>query len=89
MPKRFKIGTVAVDSGTIVITDPCYADRAVDLFDRMDPMGKIAMDIDGLSLLVGGFGGDGVYDIYAEVETWVHEGQLIPRVRRVTVEFPW
>lgn len=93
--ERRLIGRVPVDSGTLMVVDPCYmacepgqgsyqeparVKAFLDAFDR----GKIAWEerVRGLAtgLTVSGFGGDGTYPVYAEID----EHGL---VARIIVEF--
>ncbi len=82
-----KVGYCGVDSGQIILVDPCYvmADRGAKgkavagkdqiTYDKMlettnetNAQEVIFAGIAGNGILVRGFGGDGVYPVYAKIE---------------------
>lgn len=95
MPKsRKKIGVVCVDSGQLMIIDPCY-DASIDdepyieyargkiNWDDIPNNAKkygIARSIDKLGLIVSQFGGDGEFPVYANIG---HNGV----VESITIKF--
>ena len=68
--KKIHIGQVAVDSGTLMITDPCYVigdDWTEKDYDDFVVKGEKVPSIDGIGdpvIFPSGLG-DGVYDVYA------------------------
>lgn len=92
---RKHIGNVSVDAGLMWIGDPCYIIHAEKVAKSLGndwiefAHGLRGQDFreyshdsgaGGLGVVVGSFGGDGVYPVYAETN---ERG----RVLRVTVEF--
>ena len=69
-----KLGTVSVDSGTLMIVDPCYVLRRDVKFDGKKEYQKVIdaeeesvcawSHLGELALGFGGFGGDGVFPVY-------------------------
>ena len=65
-----KVGEVGVDSGQIMIVDPCYVDDGLDY----NASCKITLSKDGYGVnseggfVTGTLFGDGTYPIYAEFE---------------------
>lgn len=95
---RVYLGECGVDSGQIMLIDPCYVlDRTADRTEYFEVCGshKVGCDCskhepgawhDGVGggirqggVVVGSFGGDGVFPVYAQVV----DGQ----VQSVTIEF--
>ena len=87
-PTRRFLGTVDVDSGTLLLGDALYVlpserdgrpgvDWAVILDAPSEPATPL---VGGLALLLGSFGGDGTYPVFAELD---EDGTIA----RVTVEF--
>jgi len=81
MDKNFKkIGVVGVDSGTLMITDPCYATNFKDkykdadgnycydaIIDMKDNSLQLKNEIGAeLGLVFSSGYGDGVYEVYAK-----------------------
>lgn len=76
-----KLGMVGVDSGQLMIVDPCYVDDD-DPFNYNDLMKQwneregqksIGFPVnefhpEGLGIVFSGFGGDGAYPIYGHIE---------------------
>lgn len=85
---RVHIGDVAVDSGTLMISDPCYVLRHDIKFDPLAEYQKVIDNVESpcwsminqLALGFGGFGGDGRYPVYG---TYDELGLL----RKVEIEF--
>ena len=82
---KILIGKCGVDSGLITIIDPCYVDEEFDwgvfcelTYKRMSKEHPWMEWNNGV--VVKGFGGDGEYPVYAEVNS---EG----RVESITIEF--
>lgn len=64
-----KVGECSVDSGQIMIIDPCYVDEGLDYKEVC----KISLSNKGYGEFEGGFvtttlWGDGTYPVYAEFE---------------------
>ena len=88
MTERRFLGIVEVDSGTLVVGDPCYLlarrSRGIDGVDyeevvRSDAAGVAVPLADRPVLLISGFGGDGTFPVFGEFD----ESGLA----RVTIEF--
>ena len=86
--ERIKIGSVGVDSGTLLIGDPCYCFADDDLGAAFSGIGT---GLHGEAVLPGGMGvisstgyGDGVYPVY--VETIEDDWGPGRRVARIIVE---
>ena len=89
MIERTKIGECGVDSGTLMIVDPCYC------FHDEEERDAVFRSVRGASLfgeaeVPYGFGvvsstgyGDGVYPVYAET---VEDGDWGRRVARIIIE---
>ena len=93
---KVKLGEVGVDSGTIMIVDPCYMQKGEqhDAFEKQwDDLvhGKDRKRWDktqlnhakghtGLGVISAGFGGDGSYDVFAEKSK-------TGLVKRIIIEF--
>ena len=81
--ERKLIGWVSVDSGTVIVTDPCYVDEGFSYDEMHEKWGDFNnTHISGprdLGVVVQTAWGDGSYPVYAEIQ----QG----RVMRVTVEF--
>jgi hypothetical protein len=79
-------GTVNVDSGQIIIIDPCYLlDGDNDQQNKYENICKITLSPKGHGEILGGFVsetyyGDGSYPIYAEITP---NGQIL----RMTIDF--
>jgi hypothetical protein len=58
----FHIGDVGVDTGTVMICDPCNAEEIKDQLDVIDA---------GLGVLVKSGDGDGIYPVFARYENGV------------------
>jgi hypothetical protein len=86
-PRRF-LGVVEVDSGTLIVGDPGYllprasqGKAGIDYQAVIDATDEAAAQFAGRPvLLLGRFGGDGVFPVYGEFDEY---GELV----RVTVEF--
>jgi hypothetical protein len=75
-----KIGEVYVDTGTIMIGDPCYIpQRTEELEQHLEEMGKYCNlpALGGVAVSTGI--GDGIYPVYAEIENNI--------VTSVTIDF--
>jgi hypothetical protein len=86
--ERLKIGEVGVDSGTLLIGDPCYCFDGDDLDAAFSVIGA---GLHGEAVLPRGIGvisstgyGDGVYPVY--VETVADNWGPGRRVARIIVE---
>ncbi|MGW3323912.1 hypothetical protein [Streptomyces virginiae] len=92
MAERVKIGTVMVDSGTVMIGDPCYTitgDASHHIktwreFCDRTPWGEKPYDVTepagaGIGLSIPTYWGDGSYPVYADIQNG--------RIARVTVDF--
>jgi hypothetical protein len=70
------LGTVEVDSGTLVLGDPVYVlpsaehERAgIDWQTVLDaPSERMVPLVGGAAMLLSGFGGDGTYPVFAELD---------------------
>lgn len=61
-----KIGTVSVDSGLVIVTDPGGVIGEWEEFvEGLGEKDSVVKDCDG-GLVVGGFGGDGVFPVYVK-----------------------
>ena len=87
--ERKLVGHVSVDSGQVILTDPCYVDEGFSYHELLRGWGaRFGGDVErehaipgplDLGVVVETAWGDGVYPVFIEVQ----EG----RVMRVTVEF--
>lgn len=91
---RVQIGVVFVDSGTIMIGDPCYsvtgdASHHIETWEEFcdkSPFGEQPFDVtepfgSGLGLSIPTLYGDGSYPVFAEL--------VDGRIGRVTVDFDY
>jgi len=65
------IGTIGVDSGMLVITDPCYVKEAIDpkceeIFKQIDNEYNSGQILNGFSLALQTGFGDGMYEVTAK-----------------------
>lgn len=81
--EREVIGYVSVDSGTVLLTDPCYVDEGFSYSALHEAWGNFNRTHipgpNGFGVVVQTAWGDGSYPVIAEIQ----EG----RVMRITVEF--
>ena len=87
--RRVKLGTVAVDSGCLLLADPTYIRNCGGVDDLDDaPRGDdhARPVLEGLGLLFTAGFGDGVYDVFATVGTVPGWGERVKRVEVVLVE---
>ena len=96
--KTKKIGQIGVDAGMVMIGDPCYHLHAEERY-RSPKFGTswngfCASLGDGLSSQIGkllavvvqaGFG-DGLYDVYADIEDYGDLGERIKAVHVIFIE---
>lgn len=73
------IGTIGVDSGMLVITDPCYVKEEIDpkceeVFKLIDNEGNSAQILNGFSLALKTGFGDGMYEVTAKRD---EEGRIV------------
>jgi hypothetical protein len=87
--KKYKVGSVGVDSGTILICDPCYIKEDYDYEKVVEPtLGKpFAEALGGLGFVTTAGYGDGCYDVIVEVVEDPPELGGWERVKSITVEF--
>jgi hypothetical protein len=83
------IGQVVVDSGTIVICDPCNGQLAAEAIDAVDHSQQhfgFGPPVLELGVILQTAVGDGTYDVYAEFgpHPWGLDEQVI---RRVEIRF--
>ena len=94
--KRVKLGEVGVDSGTILIVDPCYMESKEEYKAFLEQWNELVHGKDkkrwdktqlnykkghaGLGVINSGFGGDGSYPVFAELN---NKGL----VKRIVIEF--
>jgi hypothetical protein len=86
--KLLFLGMVEVDSGTLVVGDPCYmlprsdqGQSGVDYQAVIDAPDEVSQYLaEKPVLLIGRFGGDGSFPVYGELDEY---GELV----RVTIEF--
>lgn len=87
---RKQIGTVAVDTGSIMVIDPCYANKVLPQIQKVHDQSSKAPDFaggvipanDGTTMLATVFAtrlGDGRYPVFAELD---EQGKLV----RVVIE---
>lgn len=98
--KWIKIGECAVDSGTIMLVDPCYVlpDKEGDVvtdkdytYDKfLDDIGSdnfkqiLAKGVGGSGVITSSGFGDGCYPVYAKISD---EGDFGKRVKEVKIKF--
>ena len=61
-------GNVAVDSGQLLIIDPCYMEEFMKQYSYEDICAiegnmQFRLGHDGIACKLGGFGGDGMFDV--------------------------
>lgn len=94
MTKRY-VGFISVDSGTIMVSDPCYwvgDDRAnwgnfvtealEDLNNENSHICKHSNGFEGRGIVIDGFGGDGCYPVYLDEDADGGVKQLIIEFRK-------
>ena len=92
--QRRKVGHCSVDSGQLMITDPCYvkdfesgdAEFRDELIGNYSYAGCASTSCQkkqtwgelnkGLGCIVGGFGGDGSYPVYVELD----DNEMVVRI---------
>lgn len=96
MSELVKIGSIMVDTGLVLITDPAYIEEAADYLDMASEAVKnnllgseVVIDVWGKTSRIGvafmpGFG-DGVYDVM--VEYLEHSEPRGKFVKRLVIEF--
>lgn len=57
------LGKVCVDSGQLLISDPCYINKKLEPFDALDNHKQV---LNGLALAFSFAKGDGMYGVYAK-----------------------
>jgi len=95
--KTIKIGEVGVDSGTILVTDPCYIKDDYNYEEVVKPVldeNLYGQTNGGLSLITTSGLGDGCYPVYANIiedETWGRrvESIMIQFIFDIDVEPDW
>jgi hypothetical protein len=87
--RRVRLGTVAVDSGRLLLADPTYI-RNLGEIDTLDDTligdRHAISTLEGTSLLFTAGLGDGVYDVFATVGTVVGWGDRVKRVEVVLID---
>jgi len=87
-----KIGVVGVDSGTLMITDPCYAiqdgwndkdyeKEVVGTANKLHHQVKHALGHAGKAVIFSSGLGDGLYEVFAKIENVKHWGERVTEVR--------
>lgn len=80
------LGFVSVDSGMLMVADPCYwiGDNGLKWNDYCEEVGEDASHTfkhkrghDGKGIMVGNFGGDGCYSVYAITNKQGHQKRII------------
>jgi hypothetical protein len=75
-----KIGEVWVDTGTLVIGDPCYVPELMDAVKKsMEDVRELHRDFSGRGVLVSTGIGDNIYPVYASIRNNI--------VTSVTIDF--
>jgi len=93
-----KIGRVAVDSGTLMIGDPCYLiddnwsgkdyDQELVNDSSWDLFKQLYNDNRSLKALIFSSGfGDGVYDVFAKIKDYGTKGQKDKRIKEIKIKF--
>ena len=89
-----QLGYISVDSGTVLVADPCYwlkSDKEENLKENETRWGRFCEEIGsdtvhefehgsgfiGKGIMLGGFGGDGVYPVFAEYDKNGRQTRLI------------
>jgi hypothetical protein len=86
--RRVKLGTVAVNSGCLLLADPTYIRNCGGVDDLDDaPRGDdhARPVLEGLGLLFTAGFGDGVYDVFATVGTVPGWGERVKRVEVILI----
>jgi hypothetical protein len=69
-----KIGTVAIDTGHVVIVDPCRVDEVQDRFhEPLEPTAQLGQFVVGSQTGLG----DGRYPVFAEIINDEHVGERV------------
>lgn len=78
------LGDVCVDSGSLLLCDPCYLRGKRALRENRQATSSLAHEVDpetpGLGLIFDSFGGDGMFPVLAEVDGDTNE------IKRITIE---
>jgi hypothetical protein len=89
MAKTTILGSVAVDSGQLIIVDPCYLREAMakgfdDFYEKVCAAAMsgpvLFSGIGGVGMAINNFGGDGSYEVTADFATGL-------RLRSITIHF--
>jgi hypothetical protein len=87
MARRVKLGTVAVDSGRLLLADPAHitADGLGAIEDQV--LGRVPglQVLGGMGLLFAAGLGDGTYDVYATLTIMPGRGERVTRVEVVLI----
>ena len=84
---RVLIGHVSVDSGQIVLVDPCYVEQGLDYEDVCNTTlsdDQAGAWMNGHAVATSTGYGDGSYPVYVEYE---NDGSWGTRVKSITIEF--
>jgi hypothetical protein len=94
-PEWKKIGVVGVDSGTLMIADPCYVDgegwtekdydKEVCGMKGQYSQVKFELGHPGKAVIFSSGLGDGVYDVFAKIEEVEGCGKRITEVKIVLI----
>jgi len=96
--ERVKIGIVGVDSGQLMIMDPCYAigdsgfgtqedyKKACEVSHPVGGQLKYKMGHDGLGVVFSSGFGDGTYDVYATIKDCGTWGKRVTKVEVILID---
>jgi len=65
-----ELGVVGVDSGQLIITDPCYI-NTLPVYEKLcDIDGQVYFPrgFEGAGVKITGFGGDGIFPVFGEYD---------------------
>jgi hypothetical protein len=84
---RVKLGTVAVDTGRLLLADPCYikADGIDAVADTLLGRRHGVQMLDGMGLLFSSGFGDGTYEVHATLATYTVGNLVAERIKRVEI----
>jgi hypothetical protein len=85
--RRVKLGTVAVDTGRLLLADPCYVrtpgiDAVADTLLGRRPGVQV---LDGMGLLFTAGFGDGIYDVYATLGRYAAGDRIDECIKRIEI----
>ena len=88
--ERIKIGQVGVDSGTLMLIDPCYVigDKWNEKYYKEEVCGDWHnyKQLKNSGVIFSSGLGDGIYEVYATISNKKEEGKRVKKVEIILIE---